>query len=472
MLGISELPPDPLHGLGLGAIAATLRRGELTSECLLEAYLARIDVLEPILNCFECIDVVRARTHARAIDQLLQAGIDLGPLMGVPIAVKGMFAIDGLEASAGSKLPIADLIGAEGSFIRNLKRIGCVIIGTTKMAELALGGRTGINPLQGTPRNPWDQKDYRVPGASSSGSAVAVSAGLCALAIASDTGGSARLPAALCGIFGVKTTAGLWPTDGMFPSVPPLDTIGLMTTSAADAAWAFSAISKTEVPKARMLRGLRLGRPRPVFFDNLDPAINRCVETALGRLTELGASVVDVDVPEVAGIGNKFAPLLQAYIIASLGRERFVRNRELIGSWTWDRIAPALDMRADHCLSLLQDLKKLAHTIQMRLAHYDAWITPTAGFLAPTVENGKRLDEGQSFGPGTGPSTQRRLAVNLSGLCAASIPIHHLGASLPVGLQVICPPHQEEKLFSIALAIEMAVGRPQGPNLVNLLANQ
>jgi aspartyl-tRNA(Asn)/glutamyl-tRNA(Gln) amidotransferase subunit A len=242
-----KVTPDPLLGLGLKGFVAKFRRGDLTSESVLKSYLARIETIDPALNCYECVAMEQALTSARGVDQLIQAGIDLGPLMGVPIAVKGMFAIDGMEVTAGSKLPIADLIGNEGTFIRNLKRAGCVIIGTTKMAELALGGRTGINPVQGTPRNPWDPKRYRVPGASSSGSAVAVSAGLCALSIATDTGGSARLPAALCGAFGLKTTAGLWPTDGMLPSVPMLDTIGLIARSAEDTAWAFvSGVSTRE----------------------------------------------------------------------------------------------------------------------------------------------------------------------------------------------------------------------------------
>src|SRR5262249_24931221 len=159
-----------------------------------------------------------------------------------PIAVKDVFAVAGMPTSAGSRLDVADLVGSEGTFVKRLKQAGCVILGKTKTVELAYGA-AGINTIRGTPWNPWHPTVHRVPGGASSGSAVAVAAGLCAFATGTDTGGSVRLPAAFCGVFVLKTTAGLWPCDGVLPLSPALDSIGLLTRSAADASFAFAALA-------------------------------------------------------------------------------------------------------------------------------------------------------------------------------------------------------------------------------------
>ncbi|MFD2437651.1 amidase [Modicisalibacter luteus] len=236
------MPQDPVAALGINGFAAALRGGEITSEAAVNAYLARIDVLDPLLQAYECVDAERALATARAMDSLLACGIDLGPLMGLPVSVKDLFVIDGFTPHAGSNLPIQERLGTEeGRFIRALKETGCVILGTTRMVEFALG-ITGHSVSRGTPWNPWDDQHHRLPGGSSSGAAVALSAGLCALSVGSDTGGSVRVPAAMCGLFGLKTTAGLWPNDGAFPLEPNTDTIGLLTRSAQDAAIAFESL--------------------------------------------------------------------------------------------------------------------------------------------------------------------------------------------------------------------------------------
>ncbi|MCP4249164.1 MAG: amidase, partial [bacterium] len=176
--------------------------------------LARIEALEPRLGAFEYVAAEQALSTARALDELLAAGTDLGPLMGVPVAIKDLFAVDGMPTAAASNLDVTEVIGPEGDFVKTLKRAGCVILGKTKTDEFALG-TLGFNPKRGTPWNPWDAKTHRAPGGSSSGSAVAAVAGLCAFAIGTDTGGSVRGPAAFCGAFGLKSTVGLWPTNGM-----------------------------------------------------------------------------------------------------------------------------------------------------------------------------------------------------------------------------------------------------------------
>jgi aspartyl-tRNA(Asn)/glutamyl-tRNA(Gln) amidotransferase subunit A len=155
------------------------------------SYLAGIEQLDPKLGAYGHVNATRALDAARALDDLLAAGVDLGPLMGVPVAVKDLFAVDGTPTTAGSDLDVAELIGSDGSFVKGLRRAGCVILGKTKTVEFAFGA-VGTNSVRGTPWNPADAQVHRIPGGSSSGSAVAVAAGLCAFAIGTDTGGSVR----------------------------------------------------------------------------------------------------------------------------------------------------------------------------------------------------------------------------------------------------------------------------------------
>ena len=173
-----RLPTDPFEPSGIMGFAERLRRGETTAEAATSAYLARIETLDPWLGAFEYVAWEQALASARALDELLAAGTDLGPLMGVPVAIKGLFAVDGTPTTAGSNLDVTEVVGPEGDFVKMLKRAGCVILGKTKTDEFALG-TLGFNPSRGTPWNPWDAEAHRAPGGSSSGSAVAAVAGLC-----------------------------------------------------------------------------------------------------------------------------------------------------------------------------------------------------------------------------------------------------------------------------------------------------
>jgi aspartyl-tRNA(Asn)/glutamyl-tRNA(Gln) amidotransferase subunit A len=190
-----------------------------------------------------------------------------------------------MPATAGSQLDIADLVPAEGPFVQALKRAGCVILGKTRTTEFALGG---INLKHRIAWNPWDATMHRTPGGSSSGSAVATAAGLCVFAIGSDTGGSVRIPAALCGVVGYKATAGLWPIEGVFPLSHTLDSIGIFTATVHDAAVAFGALTGQSIPERSALDGLRLGKPLNHFFDDLAPEVDGCMAHALAHLAGCG----------------------------------------------------------------------------------------------------------------------------------------------------------------------------------------
>ena len=189
--------------------------------------------------------------------------------MGVPVAIKDIYAVDDMPTTNGSLYDASEITGSEGRYVTALKKAGCIILGKTKTVEFALGA-TGVNEALGTPWNPWDLSTHRIPGGSSSGSGVATAAGLCGFAMGSDTGGSVRIPACLNGIFGHKTSVGLLPTDGVFPLSPTLDTLGPLTKNAADAAILHAIMTGCDIPSAAPLKGMRLGKPTSFFFEEID----------------------------------------------------------------------------------------------------------------------------------------------------------------------------------------------------------
>ena len=456
------LAPDPLQAGGIAGFGRRLRSGAISAEAATAAYLARIEALEPRLGAFEHVAAGHALATARAMDRLLSAGTDLGPLMGVPVALKDLIAVDGMPTTAGSNLPVADLIGPEGPFVKRLEALGCVVIGKTRTVEFARGA-SGINSARGTPWNPWDAARHRAPGGSSSGSAVAMAAGLSGFTIGTDTGGSVRTPAAFCGVFGQKTTKGLWSTGGMMPTAPSFDTIGLLTRSAADAALAFAAIEGTRPPPPRPLGGLRLGRPPTHFFEDMDPAVERCVEAALAAIEEAGATLVPVDVSEMVAAR---LPILQQMVtpecLAVFGRERFLAEQQVMDPLTVARTLPALDVTVDDCIRMRWRQQELCRLYAERMGGFDAWLTPTVGLVPPTVADITDLTGGLGLEGRLGLNTH---GVSFCGLCATTQPIHMLGSELPVGLQVISAGGDDAGALAVARAVEDLFGPPPVPDL-------
>ena len=466
------LPPDPIEPGGIAGFARRLRAGKTTAQAATQAYLERIEILDPHLDAYECVMADEALETARAVDRLLAAGPDLGPLMGVPVSVKDLFAIEGTPTTAGSNLDLANLIGAEGSFIAGLRRAGCVILGKTRMPEFAMGsvgGRGVVSFLRGAPRNPWDAKIHRAPGASSSGSGIAVAAGMCAFSIGTDTGGSVRGPAAMCGIFGLKTSPGLWPADGMLAQAPELDTIGPMTASAADAAVVFAALQGTPRPQAHPPGGLRLGKPTNHYYEELDSAVAACMAAALSALVEAGITIVPIDVPEAAEPKRDFGAYVPANLLAVLGRDRFLAERAAMDPLIAPRIADGLEVMADHYIRLEWRRQELERVAGERLAGLDGWVVPTAGMVAPPVDDIAGKDNAALVAEMAARKTHRRMSGNYFGLCATSTPIQQFGSDLPVGLQIMCPAGRDDRALSIALTLEDLFGAPPRPDLGGFL---
>ena len=460
---MKKLPADPFVPGGIAAFAARLRRGEITAEAAVRAYVERIDVLEPRLQAFEHVAAEMALETARSLDRLLAAGTDLGPLMGVPVAIKDLYAVEGMPTTAGSNVDVTDIIGAEGSFVKKLKRAGCVILGKTKTVEFALGAG---NHHRGTPWNPWDGEIHRAPGGSSSGSAVAVAAGLCAFAIGSDTGGSVRIPAALCGTFGLKTTVGLWPLDGIFPMAPSFDTIGPLTASAADAALIFATIEGTPVADPAPPSGLRLGRPTRHFFDNLEPEVETCVTMALGALEKAGIEMVPMEFPEVEEVTETFPIVSPTELLSVLGRERFEAIRERMDRDVAARIVNSLEVTADRYIRLMWRQGELCRTTRQRMQGLDGIVGPTLPMVAVPRE---RFDDAEFEHAYHRAVPWNTRPGNVLGLCATTTPVQAFGSTLPVGLQVLCEGFSEDRALAVAQTIEEIVGPPPRPDLTPFL---
>ena len=447
-----RLPRDPLAGLDIAEFGARLRAGATTAEAATAAYLERIGLLDGRLQSFVHVATAGALEQARGIDRLLASGTDLGPLMGVPVAVKDLFSIEGMPASrCGSRVDIADLVRPEGEFVRRVKRAGCVILGKTRMTEFAAGL---VNMTHPTPWNPCDPEIHRLPGGSSNGSAVALAAGLCAFSIGSDTGGSVRQPAALCGLFGHKTTAGAWPTDGVFPLSTTLDSIGCFTRSARDAALVFATLSQLPPPAPRPLRGLRLGKPVNHFFDGLAPEVGAAVQAAIATLERAGVEMVPIEVPEVGELANVFLPIVGVELLATLGAERFRQAQALLDPVVWSRGERLLDYPAAEYVVRLRRHHELCAIAARRMAGLDGWITATTPDVALAVDSLATLEETTAW---IGRGTQNTRPGNLFGQCGVSIALP--GKGLPVGLQLVGPPGGDAALLAISQSVEQALGR-------------
>lgn len=459
----ADLPQAPATE-GLSHLTHSLRSGTVTALSLAQACLARVDALEPRLQAFTHVDRERTLRHARAIDELRAAGVDLGPLMGVPVAVKDLFTIDGMPTDAGSLLDVQDLVPPQGRFVDRLHRAGCVLIGKTRTTEFALGGFNLNRPI---PWNPCDARVPRMTGGSSHGSAVAMAAGLAGFTVGSDTGGSVRQPAALCGVVGYKATTTHWPRDGVFPMSPLLDSVGIFTRSAQDAAWVEAALAGRAVQQPPALATLTFALPGAHFMNQVEPAVEACFAQALQRLRQAGAHIVEIDVPEAAEIDAVFRSLVPADVLAFLGRERVTKQFDRLDKVAAQRLQAALTLNADDYVQMASRQQVLERLLRERSHGIDAWLSPTVPVLpAPTA--GFKTVEAVAAWNRLG--TQNTRPGNLFNQCGVSLPIHHLGAELPVGLQLCAPGGADEALLLTALAVEGVLGLPPAAQVEGLRA--
>ncbi len=472
-----------MHTKTIADLAAGLRRREFSSQELTRHYLDRIERLDPQLNAFITVNADRALAAAAQADAALSRG-DAGPLTGIPLAHKDIFCTKGVRTSCGSRMLDNFVAPYDATVVERLAAAGVVVLGKTNMDEFAMGSSNETS-FYGPVKNPWDLT--RVPGGSSGGSAAAVAARLCPAATATDTGGSIRQPAALCGITGIKPTYGRVSRWGMIAFASSLDQGGIMTRSAADAAPLLQAMAgfdpkdstSAEVPVPDYsagldadLKGLRIGLPREYFGEGLDPGVAASVQEAVRVYEGLGASVHDISLPNSPLSVPVYYVVAPAECSSNLARFDGVRYGH--------RCADPKDLtdlyqrsRAEGFGAEVQR-RIMIGTYVLSAGYYDAYYLKAQQIRHLISDDFRRAFEQVDLilGP-TSPTTAFPLgskaddpvamylndiytiATNLAGLPGMSIPVAPV-AGLPVGLQIVGNYFEEGRLLNVAHRLQAA----------------
>jgi aspartyl-tRNA(Asn)/glutamyl-tRNA(Gln) amidotransferase subunit A len=450
----------------IAALARALADGRTTSRRLIEDALARIaDANGEGGRAFTKVHAQSALLAAEASDRLRRERVVPSPLAGLPVSIKDLFDVAGDVTTAGSTVlrgrPPAT---ADAAAVARLRAAGAVVIGRSNMTEFAFSG-IGINPHYGTPANPWDRASRRIPGGSSSGAAVSVSDGMAAFALGTDTGGSLRIPAALCGLTGFKVTTARVPREGAFPLSTTLDSVGPIAPTVACCATVFQVLAG-EAPRALLpleLAGARLGVPGNIMLEDLDAEVSAAFQSALQRLSRAGAKIVDLVVPEFdeaarASAGGGISPP-EAYAVhrAWLDREHDIDPRVL------ERIMRGGSMSAPDYVDLLATRARLMKRFARASYDVDALIMPSVPRIAPAIDVLERSAD--AFRAANGKMLRNTSLVNFLNGCALSVPIQP-PLTAPVGLMVTGFAGEDERVLSTGLAIETALAYG-GPVLVD-----
>jgi aspartyl-tRNA(Asn)/glutamyl-tRNA(Gln) amidotransferase subunit A len=442
---------DAIRGRGLSPVALT------------EACLARIDALEPRLNAFITVTAELAREQARQAEREIESGNYKGPLHGIPVAVKDLFATNGIRTTAGSRI-LADWVPDEdATVVRKLREAGAVLVGKLGLHEFAYG-ISSVNPHYGDVRNPWDTT--KIPGGSSGGSAVAVVAGEAYVTLGSDTGGSIRIPAALCGCVGLKPTFGRASLFGAVPLSWSLDHPGPLGRTVRDVALATMAIAghdprdpvSADRPVPDLLSGidegaqtLRVGVPTDHVWDDCDPAIATAVRAAIEALARAGADVREVRWERASDYAKASGAILG--VEARAYHEGTFPGRSAdYGPLVRARLASQGDVDAQtYARSMRLLLEARAGGADRDLANVDVLAMPTVPTRAWTIEEAKEI---------TRPSEWTRITriFDLTGQPAISVPCGMDPDGLPVGLQFAARMWDEAAALRAARAYELVRG--------------
>lgn len=388
-----------------------------------------------------------------------------GPLAGWPVSVKDLFDMQGVVTTAGSVV----LAGAppatqDATAVARLKAAGAVVVGRTNMTEFAFSG-VGVNPHHGTPANPADGAVARIPGGSSSGAAVSVAAGAARLGLGSDTGGSIRIPAALCGIVGFKNTARLVPTDGAFPLSTTLDTVCAMTRTVADAIAAHEVLAARRVARDdRPLAACRFAVATTQMLDGTDATVARAFERTLARLRAAGARIDEIPLAQVRELGTLQATggfaAAESYWIH---RHLLAQHADGYDPRVRTRIERGLNMKAWEYVELCHARKAWIAEVEQGLSGYDAVLSPTVPMVAPPIEEvaaGAARDE--AFFRVNALLLRNTSVVNMLDGCALSLPCHENG-ELPVGLMLWHGALRDDTILNCALQVERLLS-PNSPD--------
>jgi aspartyl-tRNA(Asn)/glutamyl-tRNA(Gln) amidotransferase subunit A len=452
----------------IGELAARIRTGALSPVKLTEGVLEAIAALDKRLHAFIAVTRDRALAEARAAESLLRGGADLGPLHGIPYAAKDLYDVKGFATTAGTHLLEANIAAQDSAAVRRLAASGMVLVGKTHTVQFAFSG-IGINHDHGTPHNPWSPAPH-APGGSSSGSGVAVGAGLVPVALGTDTGGSVRIPAALCGTVGLKTTVGRISRAGVYPLSWTLDSVGPLARSVEDAALVYQALQGVDfadettvgVPPHEVLatlksgvKGLRIRFGETVFFDDVEPEITAAVRDAGRVLRGLGAQVDGVTVPEVAEAmaEQRRASMIAAEALSVNGR-MLDEHFDALDPVVSHRMRTGRNLTATDYFTVLRQWAQLRERVKRTLADVDALLVP-ATMIPPRPVAG--IDATVESYTDANLRYLRNTAVgNILALCAVVLPCGFTRDGLPIGLMIYAKPFDEATALRVAWAYEQA----------------
>jgi aspartyl-tRNA(Asn)/glutamyl-tRNA(Gln) amidotransferase subunit A len=432
----------------LAELADDLAGGRTTSLKLVEECLDRIaDPDGEGALAYVEVGADAALGTARAMDGLREIGAEPSPYAGIPVSIKDLFDVRGQVTRAGSRVLDGSPAARDAAAVARWRRAGLVMIGRTNMTEFAFSG-LGLNPHHGTPANPWDREHRRIPGGSSSGAAISVSDGMAHGALGTDTGGSCRIPAALCGLAGFKPTQARVPRAGMVPLSPTLDAVGVIARTVRCCAMLEGLLADQEpMTPDGTSQPPRVAVVRNYLLDDAEPQVLGAFERSVQRLREGGADLVDVEVPELDEIpdmngGGGFA-----------AAESFAWHHDLIADHAdgYDprvlvRIKRGERLSARDLLVLRERRAALIEGARRRLSAFDAFIGPTVPAVAPLLET---LEQDHEYARMNVLMLRNPTVVNILDGCAISIPMHEAGEP-PMGLMVAGFAHTDAQVLNVA----------------------
>jgi aspartyl-tRNA(Asn)/glutamyl-tRNA(Gln) amidotransferase subunit A len=444
-----------LHDLTLSEAATLVRDRKVSPVELTRTMLERIKRLDPKLNSYITVAADSALAEAKRAEQQATSSETMGPLHGVPVALKDLFDTAGVKTTGGSKILADRVPNKDATVAAKLREAGAILLGKLNMHEFAFGVTTD-NPHHGTCRNPWDTE--RIPGGSSGGSGAAVAAGLCYGSLGSDTGGSIRIPGSLCGITGLKPTYGRVSRAGVLPLSWSLDHAGPMTRTAEDAAIMLQVIAgydpadpgSAEVPVPSYLeeaavRGLRIGLPRRYFFEQVHPEVLAAVEQAAGVLRSEGATVRDVDIPDLDLAGAAFAPVISSEAAAYHARWLAERPQDY-GDDVRMRLTQGALYPATQYVNAQRLRRRVVDGFLAAMSSVDLLLTPTLPITAPEI--------GGTVVATPNPLTRFTFPLDVCGFPALTVPCGIDSQGLPIGAQLIGRPFDEATVLSAGRAYQ------------------
>jgi len=457
----------PFTGRSLAELGRSLRAGETSAVALCHAALAAA-AAHADLNAFTALDPDTAGAAAVRADAELARGVDRGPLHGMPVAVKDMIDTAGLATEMGSRHFAGRVPERDAGCVRSLREAGAVIVGKTTTHELAYGP-TGDVSATGPVRNPRDRS--RMTGGSSAGSAAAVAAGIVPLALGTDTGGSVRIPAALCGVVGLRPSPGRILRGGVFALAPSLDEVGPLAGSVGDVALAFAALAgaslddfgthrvQTSSGADRGIRSSRSARPpsrslrigvaEHPWFERTDPAVGAALSASIDALATAGAELHRAPVPDAEELADVYRSV-QAVEAVALHAERMAHVPECFEPATLERLRAAAEVPAERSAHGRRRLAQLRAIAGERLAGLDLLLLPTVPILAPPI--GDRSPQAGGW-----PSPREALLAFTAPWSVLGLPCLSLPAGL--GLQLVGPPGEDEALLAAAAGVERTLAR-------------